>query len=203
MLDHIFTDAIGALREAFEAAFLERQAFEEHFQADVLLGDLTWETSYGLPGEGLPPRVVAHITFDWPTWSQTAYRRWYVDEVLEQLPAIEIEIVLRIQRLSDQPSPTLVADIAPDTSPLVGDGRLERVGTTVEITYADDPDEPPQYAMEVTYEGLYELAESTLADGSSQLLDEHFGALGGWVASTLVRLGDLKLQFLPADDEGD
>jgi hypothetical protein len=203
MLDHIFTDAIGALREAFEAAFLERQAFEEHFQADVLLGDLTWETSYGLPGEGLPPRVVAHITFDWPTWSQTAYRRWYVDEVLEQLPAIEIEIVLRVQRLSEQPSPTLVADIAPDTSPLVGDGRLERVGTTVEITYADDPDEPPQYAMEVTYEGLYELAESTLADGSSRLLDEHFGALGGWVASTLVRLGDLKLQFLPADDEGD
>jgi hypothetical protein len=57
--------------------------------------------------------------------------------------------------------------------------------------------------MEVTYEGLYELAESTLADGSSQLLDEHFGALGGWVASTLVRLGDLKLQFLPADDEDD
>ena len=203
MLDHIFTDAIGALREAFEAAFLERQAFEEHFQADVLLGDLTWETSYGLPGEGLPPRVVAHITFDWPTWSQTAYRRWYVDEVLEQLPAIEIEIVLRVQRLSEQPSPTLVADIAPETSPLVGDGRLERVGTTVEITYADDPDEPPQYAMEVTYEGLYELAESTLADGSSRLLDEHFGALGGWVASTLVRLGDLKLQFLPADDEGD
>ena len=203
MLDHIFTDAIGALREAFEAAFLERQAFEEHFQADVLLGDLTWETSYGLPGEGLPPRVVAHITFDWPTWSQTAYRRWYVDEVLEQLPAIEIEIVLRIQRLSEQPSPMLLADIAPDTSPLIGDGRLERAGTTVEITYADDPDEQPQYAMEVTYEGLYELAESTLADGSSQLLDEHFGALGGWVASTLVRLGDLKLQFLPADDEDD
>ena len=83
MLDHVFTDAITALREAFEAAFLERQAFEEHFQVDVLLGDVTWETSYGLPGEGQPPRVVAHITFDWPTWSQTAYRRWYVEEVLE------------------------------------------------------------------------------------------------------------------------
>jgi hypothetical protein len=147
--------------------------------------------------------VVAHITFDWPTWSQTAYRRWYVDEILEQLPAIEIEIVLRIQRLSEQPAPSLLTDLAPDTSPLIGDGRLERVATTVEITYADDPDEPPQYAMEVTYEGLYELAEPTLADGSSQLLDEHFGALGGWVASTLVRLGDLKLQFLPADDEDD
>ena len=45
MLDHVFTDAISALREAFEGAFLERQAFEEHFQMEVLLGDLTWETS--------------------------------------------------------------------------------------------------------------------------------------------------------------
>jgi hypothetical protein len=32
------------------------------------------------------------------------------------------------------------------------------------------------------------------------LLDEHFGALGGWIASTLVRLGDLHLEFLPAED---
>lgn len=201
MLDHIFTDAIGALRDAFEAAFLERQAFEEHFQADVLLGDLSWETSYGLPGEGLPPRVVAHITFEWPTWSQTAYRRWYVDEVLEQLPAIEMEIVLRVQRLRDQPSPEVVGDAAPETSPLIGDGRLERAGLTVEIAYGDEADDAPEYALEVTYEGLYELAEQTLADGTSTLLDEHFGALGGWIATMLVRLGDLKLAFLPADDE--
>ena len=102
MLDHVFTDAISALRDAFEAAFLERQAFEEHFQSDVLLGDLTWETSYGLPGEGEPPRVVAHITFDWPAWSQAAYRQWYVEEELERRPAIEMEIVLRVQRLADQ-----------------------------------------------------------------------------------------------------
>ena len=39
---------------------------------DVLLGDVTWETSYGLPGEGLPPRVQADLTLDWPTWAQTA-----------------------------------------------------------------------------------------------------------------------------------
>src|SRR4026209_767576 len=100
MLDHVFTDAISALRDAFEAAFLERQAFEEHFQVDVLLGDIKWETSYGSagggklawerccgrPGEGQPPRVVAHVTFDWPTWSQTSYRRWYVDEELDAPP---------------------------------------------------------------------------------------------------------------------
>jgi hypothetical protein len=208
MLDHVFTDAIGALRDAFEAAFLERQAFDEHFQVDVLMGDLSWETSYGLPGEGQPPRVVAHITFDWPTWSQTSYRRWYVDEVLDQLPAIEIEIVFRVQRLEQQPIPGIVADVVSDTSPLIGDGRLERAGTTVEITYADGADHESfageggaaSYALEVTYEGLYELAEQTLADGASTLLDEHFGALGGWISATLVKLGDLKLAFLPADD---
>ncbi|MFM8267499.1 MAG: hypothetical protein ACKOA2_05720 [Ilumatobacteraceae bacterium] len=196
MLDHVFTDAIGALRDAFEAAFLERQPFEEHFQADVLLGDLTWETSYGLPGEGLPPDVVAHITCDWPTWSQTAYRQWYVDEVLERLPAIEIEVVFRVQNLSGPPDHVRVAEATPTTSPLIGDGRLERAGITVEMAFPDDPgDEPaggPNHAVEVTYEGLYELAEAVLADGTSSLLDEHLGALGGWIAATLVVLADLR-----------
>jgi hypothetical protein len=210
MLDHVFTDAISALRDAFEAALLERQAFEEHFQVDVLLGDITWETSYGLPGEGQPPRVVAHVTFDWPTWSQTSYRRWYVDEELETAPAIEMEIVLRIQRLAEQPSPERMYATLPESSPLIGDGRLERAGLTVEIAHPDPtetavsgPDTPElEYAVEITYEGLYELAEETLADGTSSLLDEHFGALGGWVASTLVRLGDLRFAFLPAEDGG-
>ena len=206
MLDHVFTDAISALRDAFEAAFLERQAFEEHFQVDVLLGDLTWETSYGLPGEGQPPRVVAHITFDWPTWSQTSYRRWYVDEVLDEQPAIEMEIVFRVQRLVGQPGPEAVLAVLPTASPLIGDERLERAGITFEIGYEERTDEddaelPPDYAVEITYEGLYELAEETLADGASTILDDHFGVLGGWIASTLVRLGDLKLAYLPADDE--
>lgn len=204
MLDHVFTDAISALREAFEAAFLERQAFEEHFQVDVLLGDLSWETSYGLPGEGQPPRVVAHISFEWPSWSQTAYRRWYVEEELETQPAIEMEIVLRVQRLADQPSPDRFIEILPQISPLIGAERLERAGLTIEIGHPDPQDTSGiatiEYAVEITYEGLYELAEETLADGASNLLDDHFGALGGWIASTLVHLGDLKLEYLPADD---
>jgi len=201
MLDHVFTDAIGALREAFEAAFLERQAFDEHFQVDVLLGDLSWETSYGLPGEGQPPRVVAHVTFDWPSWSQTSYRRWYVDEVLDRQPSIEMEIVFRVQRLVDQPDPEAVRSLTQSTSPLIGDERLERAGTTVEIAHSEEEGDEIEYAIEVTFEGLYELAEETLVDGSSTLLDQHFGALGGWISATLVRLGDLKLSFRPADDE--
>ena len=201
MLDHVFTDAISALRDAFEAALLERQAFEEHFQVDVLLGDVTWETSYGLPGEGQPPRVVAHITFDWPTWSQTAYRRWYIDEVLDEAPTIGIEIVFRIQRLRGVPTPDGFLGVLPAQSPAIGNEPLVRAAPTVEIQYAEHSGEPTSHAIEVTYEGLYELSEETLADGSSSHLDEHFGALGGWISSMLVRLGDLRLDHLPPDPD--
>ena len=135
MLDHVFTDAIGALRDAFESALLERQAFEERFQADVLLGDVTWQTSYGLPGEGLPPRVQADVTCAWPTWSQTAYRSWYVDEELGDPPVIEIEIVLRMQRLADQPDPKVVLEVLPITSPDIGAEPLVRSGPTIESIY--------------------------------------------------------------------
>ena len=198
MLDHVFTDAIGALRETFENALLERQAFEERFQADVLLGDLSWETSYGLPGEGLPPRVRADITLDWPTWAQTAYRSWYIGEPMHDPPRIEIEIVLRVQRLAKPPDPERMLAVLPEASPLIGAETLERSGPTVETVYGRDLSDQ-EFAIEVSYEGQYELDEATLADGS--ILDDHFGAMGGWIASTLVRLGDLKMEFLPPDEE--
>jgi hypothetical protein len=194
MLDHVFTDAIGALRDALENALLERLAFEERFQVDVLLGDTTWETSYGLPGEGSPPRVRADITFDWPTWAQTAYRSWYIGEPFDEGPRIEIEIVLRIQRLSEAPDPETVLAVLPETSTQIGSEVLERSGPTVETVYGHDLTSR-EYAIEVSYEGSYELDEDTLADGS--VLDDHFSAMGGWIASTLVRLGDLKFDFLP------
>jgi hypothetical protein len=200
MLDHVFTDAISALREAFQDALLDRQAFEEHFQVDVLLGDVTWETSYGLPGEGLPPRVVAHITFEWPTWSQTSYRRWYVEDVLDELPSIIVEIVLRVQRLATAPDPRQVLAVLPAESPPIGGEALTRANPTLETEYGGELD-AASYALEITYEGLYELTEDTLADGSSDALDEHFAALGGWISSMLVRLGDLKLEYLPPDPD--
>jgi hypothetical protein len=188
MLDHVFTDAIGALRDAFETARLERQAFEEHFQSDVLLGDLTWQTSYGLPGEGLPPRVQADISCAWPTWSQTAYRSWYVEEELSEAPRIEIEIVFRRQRLTTFPDPAVVIGALPLDSPRIGIEALTRSGPTVESIYGSDLTDA-EYAIEVSYEGGYELDEDGLADGST--LDQHFGSLGGWIAATLVTVGDL------------
>ena len=199
MLDHVYTDAIGALRDILEKAFLERQAFEERFQVDVLLGDTTWETSYGLPGEGLPPRVQADLTLDWPTWAQTAYRSWYIGEPIDEPPRIEIEVVVRVQRLASMPDVKAVLAALPEHSPPIGDERLERSNPTVEMSFDQDLD-AHDWALEVSYEGSYELDEATLADGS--VLDDHFSAMGGWIASTLVRLGDLKLDFLPADEDG-
>jgi hypothetical protein len=199
MLDHVFTDAIGALRDTFERAFLERQAFEERFQVDVLLGDTTWETSYGLPGEGLPPRVQADITLDWPTWAQSAYRSWYIGEPTDDAPRIEIEIVMRVQRLASMPDVKKILSVLPETSSPIGSERLERSSPTVEIAFNRELD-PDDWALEVSYEGSYELDEEVLADGS--ILDDHFSSMGGWIASTLVRLGDLQLDFLPADEEG-
>jgi hypothetical protein len=200
MLDHVFTDAIGALRDALERALLERQAFEERFHTDVLLGDLIWETSYGIPGDGHPPRVQADLTLAWPTWSQTAYRSWYIEEELGEAPRIEIELVVRIQRLASAPDPRKVLGSLPKESPAIGSEGLTRSGPTVEAVSNEDLTETV-HAIEVSYEGSYELDEATLADGS--ILDDHFSAMGGWISSTLVRLGDLDFEFLPPAEKDD
>jgi hypothetical protein len=192
MLDHVFTDAIGALRDALEAALLERMSPDEHFQVDVLLGDTTWETSYGLPGEGTPPRVRADITLDWPTWSQSAFRSWLRNEEPDEDPRIDISIVLRLQRLVQLPDPSDVTAVLPEESPPVGSDCLRRTAPTVETAYSAAL-RPVGHALELAYEGSYELGDKALGDGS--ILDDHFSALGGWIASMLVRLGDLPLAY--------
>jgi len=198
MLDHVFTDAIGALRDAFEDALLERQAGEERFQTDVLAGDISWENSYALPGEGQPPRVCADVSCVWPTWSQAAYLSWYAGESAAEPPRIEIKILLRAQCLAVPPDPGVVLDVLPPSSPDIGRESLARGGPRVESLYADDPDDADatEHAIDVSYEGVYELDEAGLADGAE--LDKHFTALGGWIASMLVRLGDLELRYKPA-----
>ena len=89
----------------------------------------------------------------------------------------------------------------PDLSPAIGGERLERAGVTIEIGYDTEALDTPDYAMEITYEGLYTLAEETLSDGASTVLDTHFGDLGAWIATCLVKLGDLKVRFLPTDSQ--
>jgi hypothetical protein len=197
MLDHVFMDAIGALRDAFDGALLERHAQEERLQVDILLGDVGWETSYSLPGEGVPPRVVAEVTLEWPTWSQTAYRSWRIGEGFDEPPQVDVEIVLRVQRLIGAPELSTVVGILPDEGPALGDEPLRRSAPTVEHLYDLDL-APSETAIEVSYEGVYTLSEAALADEASLAAD--FGSLGGWIASSLVKLGDLRLEFRPPDE---
>jgi len=192
MLDHVFTDAIGALRDALEGALLERMAPEERFQVDVLLGDTTWETSYGLPGEGSPPRVRADITLDWPTWSQSAFRSWLRREEIIDDPRIDISVVLRLERLVEPPMPADLVAVLPEDSPPIGRHGLHRTAPTVETVYSEAI-VPVGHALELAFEGGYDLDDKALSDGS--LLDDQFSALGGWIASMLVRLGDLPLAY--------
>src|SRR3984957_19497869 len=103
MLDHVLLDVISAIRRSFERALLERQSLEERFLFDVFLGDVSWETSYSLPGEGNPPRVRADLSLDWPTWSQSAYRSWSIGEPPDELPEVVIEVALRVQRMAEAP----------------------------------------------------------------------------------------------------
>ena len=154
------------------------------------------ETSYSLPGEEKPPRVRADVSVDWPTWSQSSYRSWSIGEPPEDLPEVVVEITLRLQRLSVMPDLELVLACLPRgesshryrqpgpgrprrrTGPRAGRARPPlRRG---DLLSGDHP--PDETALEDT---------STLAGPASQL--------ARWVASVLVRLGDLRLTYLPPD----
>ena len=79
-------------------------------------------------------------------------------------------------------------------SPVIGHDRLERSGpTSRRPTPATCPN--PEFAIEVSYEGVYEVDEDTLADGA--VLDDHLSAMGGWISSILVKVGDVKWDHLP------
>jgi len=84
-----------------------------------------------------------------------------------------------------------------EASPPIGTESLSRLGHTLETIFTGDETDP-EYAIEVSYEGTYELEEEGLSDGTA--LDKDFSAMGGWISSTLVRLGDLKFTYRPPDN---
>ena len=195
MLDHILVDLITATRRALEEALLQRQAVEERFQVDVFLGDVSWETSYSLPGEEQPPRVRADLSLDWPTWSQSAYRSWSIGEPPDDPPEVVLEITLRVQRLAAMPDLDAVVACLPEESPAIGAAALVRAAPVVE--QVTEHDGTLRFALETTYQGTLPLDDAALEDAST--LAGPVGELGRWVASVLVRLGDLDLSFLPPD----
>ena len=198
MVDHLLLSAIGALRRALENSLLERHAAEEHLHVDILLGDIEWETSYSLPGEGTVPRVRVDIALNWSTWSQSAYRSWSIGEAGEEPPDLLVELAVRLQRLRTTPELATVLAQLPESSPVVGSDPLERTAPSVEVAYDTDLN-VTEAAVEVAYEGIYTVDDAVLENPA--ILDDHFAPLGGWLASTLVRLTDLPLDFLPPDEE--
>lgn len=209
MLDHLLVDFIAAVQESFDRALLERQAVEERFGVDVFLGDVSWETSYSLPGEGQPPRVRVDLSVDWPTWSQTAYRSWTMGETPAEMPEAVLEVAMRIQRLAETPARDRVLAVLPPLGPSLGKDPLVRTAITIEEVH-DDLDEhvasdderaggasAVYWAVEGAYEGSIRFEEPQLEDPATLMpLAE---VLTRWVSSTLVRLADLPLSFLPPD----
>ena len=199
-MDHALLEAIAALRHAFEDALLERQAaVDERFQVDILGGDMSFETSYSLPGEGPAPRVRADIGLEWPTWSQAAYRSWAIGEGFDEPPELILEVTLRLQRLVAPPDPRVALGLLPEEIHALGSGcdTLERADPSVEQVFGKPP-EVAECSLEVTYEGTLRLDEPVLE--SPDALQNTFAPLARWVASTLVRLGDLPFEFLPEEE---
>jgi hypothetical protein len=203
MLDHILVDLITHTRRALEDALLQRQAVEERFQVDVFLGDVSWETSYSLPGEEQPPRVRADVSVDWPTWSQTSYRSWSIGEPPDELPEVVIEVALRVQRMAEAPDTEKVMAALPSAGPLGEPSDLVRTATTIEQvrTEADEADGGLRWAAEATYEGSLRFSEQQLEEPT--VLVPVFDHLTRWIASTLISLADLPFTFLPpGEDDG-
>jgi hypothetical protein len=209
VLDHLLVDFIAAVQESFDRALLERQAVEERFGVDVFLGDVSWETSYSLPGEGQPPRVRVDLSVDWPTWSQTAYRSWTMGETPAEMPEAVLEVAMRIQRLAETPARDRVIAVLPPLGPSPGKDPLVRTAITIEEVH-DDLDEhvasddeqaggasAVYWAVEGTYEGSIRFEEPQLEDPATLMPVAE--VLTRWVSSTLVRLADLPLSFLPPD----
>jgi hypothetical protein len=196
MLDHVFTQLVASHRHAFEAALLQRQAVEERFQVDVFLGDVSFETSYSLPGEERPARIRVDTSLDWPTWSQTAYRSWAIGEEPDELPEVLVEVAFRVQMLNKVPPVQTLLEVLPDHLDAIGDERLVRLAATIEQLMTNGND-VAETAIEVSYEGSCQLEESILEDPTT--LDEALAPLGREVASVLVRIADLPFSFRPVE----
>ena len=208
MFDHLLVDVIGTIRDSFDRALLQRQAVEERFQVDVFLGDVSWETSYSLPGEEQPPRVRADVSVDWPTWSQTSYRSWSIGEPPDEMPEVVIEVALRVQRKAEAPDTEKVMAALPLSGPLGDPVDLIRTATTIEQVRTDagpetDDGAPAgtRWAAEATYEGSVRFSDQLLEDPAA--MGPVFDGLTRWIASTLITLADLPFNFLPPGEDDD
>ena len=192
MIDHILLDVIGALRGALEGSLLERLAVEERFEADVFVGDVTFGTSYGLPGEQAPARVRADVTLGWSTWSQSTYRSWSIGEPTTERPELLFEVAFRLERLAAEPDVAIVLDAIGAAEPALSGDALHRQPTVIErrIDGANQI-----WAAEASFSGAWRLVDSLLEDPAA--IEDELSGVARFIASALVRLADLGLAVSP------
>ena len=195
MLDHAFLDVIAAVRGTLERALLERRLAEESLTMDLLLGDVAWETTYALPGEGKEPHITAEITIGWSTWSQTAYRSWATGLEDEEPPVVDVEVVLSARDLAHRPDPARIASTV-GTGPHLGDEPFTEPLPVVEEHPSADH---TRFVVNVERVGVVFLDEDAMK--TADHLHTVFEPLGPWLASALVRLADLGFEFLPPEEE--
>lgn len=175
------------MRTALESALLERLDSDEHFQIDILSGDTSWDTSYGLPGDDDANAVRLDINLEWPTWSQTALRQLNIGENPAEGPEVGVELIIRVTNLEGEPDWSAVLAHVDVRGPRLGDEPVERTAINVEHT-TDAEGKNRRTSLEITFEGSFSFTEEALAD--TKALDDAFDPLGGWLASVLVRLAD-------------
>jgi hypothetical protein len=187
MIDHVLLEFIGAIKSVFEGAMLERSAVEERLQMDLTLGDVTFETTYSLPGEETPPRIRADISLEWSTWSQSAYRSWTLGDGLDSEIEIDAEIVLHVHTDRAVELDEMVARLEPRAPEVLrGIFALNGVATEEGIDLTEDL---RQFGSEFIYQATLHLDEPLL-EHSTQISRE-LEPLGTWLASQLVRLDDI------------
>ena len=193
MLDHVIVEVVSAIKDALENSMLEFAELDEKFQFDIWQGDIRYKSSCTLPGEANPPKIRTDILLDWTTWSQSAYRSWWMGDGLSQLPTVGVEVRLRIQLLARQPDVDPLLPHLPEKVSLGKNFGLARADIRIESLQKHDRDSAI-FAVEIVYLGSMRLIEKLLESPAE--LKEHIGAIGPWLASTMITLSDQPLDFV-------
>jgi hypothetical protein len=187
MLDHPFFGVVAQLRETTAAAFLQL-GNEESLTSDLLSGSLAYEATFLLPGETVPLRQLVEVSLDWPTWSQTSWRAEATGEFSEEAQELIVVVTFRLLGLSRPPDATRVLAALPADADFGGQA-LRRTNLLVEHSHHVTGE-----VVDITAELNYEEMVDVPADGFD------LQGFGPWLASVLVRMGDLKLEFRPPEE---
>ncbi|SHE97380.1 hypothetical protein SAMN02745225_02149 [Ferrithrix thermotolerans DSM 19514] len=190
MLDHILLDFVANLKSSLESSMLEKAGVEERFQIDVWLGDISFETSYSLPGEDNPPTVRADISLEWPTWSQSNFRSWTLGEGFEEGADINVEVAIRAQHRKNPLELNEYTSSLPASSPTMFATRFELTSISEETSYEPNSKEK-ENSIEFVYDATLHIDENLVEDQTA--LERELEPFGAWIASLLVRVSDLKL----------